>query len=122
MALIFKVCKHFTRLKKDERGITHMNIKVPEETAQVIQTFTGMSVIEFLEKTKQDILNEYQGKGSRMTVKQAAELMGVSEQFVRLALQRKELPFGAAVQMSSKWAYYISPKLFYEYVGVNPKE
>lgn len=57
----------------------------------------------------------------RISVIEAAKIMGVSPTFVRLSLQAKELPFGHAKKMSSKWTYYISPKLFYEYVG-NPKE
>jgi hypothetical protein len=52
-----------------------------------------------------------------MKIKEAAELMGKSQQFVRIGLQRGLLPFGTAVKMSSKWTYYISPKKFYEYVG-----
>lgn len=50
-------------------------------------------------------------------VKEAAEIMGKCQQFVRVGLQRGLLPFGTAVKMSSKWTYYISPKQFYEYVG-----
>lgn len=50
-------------------------------------------------------------------VKEAAEIMGKSQQFVRVGLQRGLLPFGTAVKMSSKWTYYISPKQFIEYVG-----
>ena len=53
----------------------------------------------------------------RVTVKQAAELMGVSQQFIRLCLQQKELPFGTAIKMSSVWTYYINPKQFFEYIG-----
>jgi hypothetical protein len=56
-----------------------------------------------------------------ITVKQAAEIMGVSQQFVRIGMQRGQLPIGTAVKMSSVWTYYISPKKFYEYVG-NPPE
>lgn len=52
-----------------------------------------------------------------VSVKQAAEIMGKSQQFIRVDLQRGLLPFGIAVKMSSKWTYYISPKKFYEYVG-----
>lgn len=53
----------------------------------------------------------------KITVKQAALIMNKSEQFVRLGLQRGILPIGTAVKMSSMWTYYISPKLFYEFVG-----
>ena len=45
---------------------------------------------------------------NRVTVKDAAQRMGVSEQFVRIGLQRGLLPIGCAVQMSSKWTYYVS--------------
>lgn len=45
---------------------------------------------------------------NRVTVKDAAQRMGVSEQFVRIGLQRGLLPIGCAVQMSSKWTYFIS--------------
>lgn len=40
-----------------------------------------------------------------MTVKEAAKLLGKSEQFVRIGLQRGILPFGYAVKMSTKWTY-----------------
>ena len=54
----------------------------------------------------------------RITVKEAAQTMGVSEQFIRIGMQRGKLPIGQAVKMSSVWTYYISPKLFYEFVGI----
>lgn len=52
-----------------------------------------------------------------MPVIKAAQIMGKSQQFVRVGLQRGLLPFGTAVKMSSMWTYYISQKKFYEYVG-----
>ena len=55
-------------------------------------------------------------------VKYAAQLMGKSEQFVRIGLQRNLLPFGTAIKMSSMWTYHISPKKFYEYMGLDFKE
>lgn len=48
--------------------------------------------------------------------------MGKSEQFVRVGLQSGKLTFGSAVKLSSKWTYYISPKLFYAYAGVAEEE
>lgn len=54
---------------------------------------------------------------NQITVKQAAEIMGKCQQFIRVGLQRGLLPFGTAVKVSTRWNYYISPKLFYEYVG-----
>lgn len=55
--------------------------------------------------------------GKNITVKEAAEILGKSQQFVRIGLQEGILPFGKAVKMSSMWTYHISPKQLYEYVG-----
>lgn len=55
-----------------------------------------------------------------ITIKEAAKLMHTSEQFVRIGLRNERLPFGTAVKMSTKWTYYISPKLFYEFIGFKP--
>lgn len=52
-----------------------------------------------------------------VSVAEAARILGKSEQFVRIGLQRKILPIGTAVKMSSRWTYHISPKLLQEYVG-----
>lgn len=61
-------------------------------------------------------------RGRNLSIKQAAEIVGKSQQFVRLGLQRKEFPFGTAVKLSTKWTYYISPARFYEYVGIEERE
>lgn len=53
----------------------------------------------------------------KVTIREAAHLMGKSEQFIRVGLRNKRFPFGSAVKLSSQWTYYISPTLFYEYVG-----
>lgn len=55
-------------------------------------------------------------------VGKAAEIMGKSQQFVRIGLQRGLLPFGTAIKMSSMWTYHISPKLFYDYIGLEFNE
>ena len=57
----------------------------------------------------------------KVTIKKAANLMGTSEQLVRIGLRNNRFPFGSAVKLSSKWTYYISPKLFYQYID-NKKE
>lgn len=44
-------------------------------------------------------------------------MLGKSEQFVRIGLQRGILPFGYAVKMSSKWTYHISEHKVFEYLG-----
>lgn len=56
----------------------------------------------------------------RITVAEAAKRMGKAPQFVRLCLQRGLLPIGLATKTSKSgrnYNYYISPKLFYEYIG-----
>lgn len=52
-----------------------------------------------------------------ISVKETAAILGVSQQFVRIGLQRGVLPIGTAVKMSSRWTYHISPKLLKEYIG-----
>ena len=44
-------------------------------------------------------------------------MMGMSEQFIRIGLQRGILPIGTAVQISTRYTYHISPKLLAEYLG-----
>lgn len=54
----------------------------------------------------------------KIGVKEAARCMGKSDQFVRIGLQRRLLPFGNAVPgTGNKWNYYINPTKFREYVG-----
>lgn len=51
-------------------------------------------------------------------VDEAARIMGKSPQFIRVGIQQGVLPFGRAVKLGkSNYTYYISPKLFYEFVG-----
>lgn len=52
----------------------------------------------------------------QVSVKMASKLMGKSEQFIRVGLRNDRLPFGTAVKLSSHWTYYISPKLFFDYI------
>lgn len=52
-----------------------------------------------------------------LKVKEVAERMNKSEQFVRIGLQMGIFPFGYAVKMSSRWTYHISKKKFFEYMN-----
>lgn len=55
-----------------------------------------------------------------ISVKRAAFMLGKSEQFIRVGLQKKILPFGSAVKVSgSKYTYHISPYKLNEYMGVS---
>lgn len=59
-------------------------------------------------------------KDNNLTVEEAADLMGVSRQFIRVGLQKGVLPFGYAVQVSSKrYTYFISKQKFKEYTGIS---
>lgn len=52
----------------------------------------------------------------RLTVTEAAKIMGVDPQFLRIALQQGRFSeFGVAVKMK-RWAYYINPKKFFDYL------
>ena len=54
---------------------------------------------------------------SSLKVSERAKILGKSQQFVRIGLQRGILPFGYAIKMSSKWTYRISEAKVYEYLG-----
>lgn len=56
--------------------------------------------------------------GNRLLVWEVAEKMNVSEQFIRIGLQKGIFPWGYAVKMSSKWTYWISPVKFTEVTGI----
>lgn len=59
------------------------------------------------------------GHPNNLSVETAARLMGVGKQFIRVGLRNGTFPFGYAVLMpSGKFRYYISPKKFTEYTGV----
>lgn len=44
--------------------------------------------------------------------------MNVSEQFIRIGLQKGIFPWGYAIKMSTKWTYYVSPTKFTEATGI----
>lgn len=59
------------------------------------------------------------GHTNNLPVETAAKLMGVGKQMIREGLKNGTFPFGYAVLMpSGKFRYYISPKKFTEYTGV----
>jgi hypothetical protein len=53
----------------------------------------------------------------RISVADAAKLLGVSQQFIRIGLRRGILPFGYAVKMSDRWTYHISKKQLNNYIN-----
>ena len=55
----------------------------------------------------------------RIKVAEAAQIMKVSQQFVRVGMQPDRLPIGTAVKMSTQWTYFISEKLLADYTGAD---
>ena len=53
----------------------------------------------------------------RVTVTQAAKLIGASPEYVRYALREGRLPIGSAVKMSRKWTYNIQSDRLNAYLG-----
>lgn len=57
----------------------------------------------------------------KLEVKEAAALMGVSAQYVRIGIRQGILPFGVAVKVTpdgNRYTYYISPIKFTEFTGI----
>ena len=58
-----------------------------------------------------------------VTVKRAAELLGKSEMFVRIGLQRNLLPFGTAIKLTSKkYTYQIIKGALADYLHIDVSE
>ncbi len=53
----------------------------------------------------------------RILPTEAAMILNVSPQFIRVGMQQGKLPIGTAIKMSSIWTYHISEKLLQEYSG-----
>lgn len=56
---------------------------------------------------------------TRLTIHEVAVLMGASEQFVRVSLQRGLLPIGYAFKQSSEYTYYVNAVQFSQYTGLS---
>ena len=57
-----------------------------------------------------------------VSIKKAADLMGISQQFLRVLIQNDKLPFAAAVKTKSQYQYYINGKGLADYVGKSIEE
>lgn len=60
----------------------------------------------------------------RITVAEAARVMGKDTLFVAEMLKQGRMPIGEAELMEGRvrWNYYISPKLFADYIGLTVEE
>lgn len=50
-----------------------------------------------------------------LTITEAADLMGIPPQLLRMGLQQGRFPFGVAVKMK-RWAYYINADRLFAYL------
>lgn len=57
-------------------------------------------------------------KNGRLSVEEAAKLLGANAQFIRIGLQQGVFPWGYAVKTSSHYTYFIMPNKFEEYTGI----
>lgn len=61
---------------------------------------------------------EWLTAGTKITIAEAAQIMGVSAQFLRIALQKGIYDFGEAVQLTGeRYTYHINPKRFENYIN-----
>ena len=51
-----------------------------------------------------------------ITLPDAAEQMGVPPQLLRVGLQQNVFPFGVAIKMKKRYAYYINERQFKEWL------
>lgn len=56
-------------------------------------------------------------KPPKVTIQQAAKIMGVTPRFLQVGLQYERFPFGAAVKMDKRWSYYINTERFLQYMN-----
>lgn len=61
---------------------------------------------------------------TKITIQEAAKLLGKSTLFVRECMKRGTLPIGTAEKMpdSTKWTFSISPQALADYIGVSVRE
>ena len=52
----------------------------------------------------------------KLTVPEAAAIMGVTPQFLRMGLRHGKFPFGTAVKFK-RWSYYINAERFHDYLA-----
>ena len=57
-------------------------------------------------------------KMKKLTVEQAADILNMDVQSLRVGIQKGAFPFGTAYKVGKRFTYFINPKLFEEYTGV----
>lgn len=64
--------------------------------------------------TLQELLNA-NPRPVKISVKDAADIMGVTPRLLQMGLQQGKFPFGVGVEME-QWAYYINTERFMRYM------
>lgn len=86
-----------------------------DERKALIADAVGCSVTEL----ERGYINGETGKMQRLSVDQAAKMLGMNHNTVRKGLQQGVFPWGYAVHTSEgRWAYFINAKKFAEVEGV----
>lgn len=57
-------------------------------------------------------------KNHKITVQQAADILNMDVQSLRVGIQKNAFPFGVAYKAGKRFTYFINPKEFEEYTGV----
>lgn len=95
--------------------------KIKEAMKETLNVYEKLD----LNMTEIEIVSRSQNVATKVAIAkkqletEAAAILNVSPQFVRVAMQQGKLPIGTAVQMSSIWTYHISEKLLADYSGKN---
>lgn len=64
--------------------------------------------------TLQDLM-ESKPRPAKISIRDAAAIMGVTPRFLQMGLQQERFPFGTGVEME-QWAYYINTERFIMYM------
>ncbi|MDW7651751.1 MAG: hypothetical protein SCK29_07200 [Bacillota bacterium] len=113
-----KACINTGNLSKAAK----MLLKVEDGLIKEMLTETALE-IAYLRGRNSD---ENQGLNVRsykpLSLPEVAEIMNIDAMFLRASLQQSKFPFGAAYPKGERWAYYINPKRFYEYLGIDEQD
>ena len=72
-----------------------------------------MNYKEYLEQQQKE-------QPKNISVAEASKLIGKSQQWVRIAMQRNIINIGVCIKNGEKWDYYINPTLLYKFIGKEP--
>jgi hypothetical protein len=118
-------CPNLSEIKSTEKFISISNDACECPNAMKTRLCDNLAIIDInIESSMNSSLIEkanevYDAKVFKnVPIEKAADMLGKSQQFIRIALQKGVAPFGFAVQISNKkWTYHISPKKLEEYIG-----